>query len=496
MIVRRYRLTARSLVLLLVIVSCGGAAVVRGSGAMASGTPAARGANPVERENLRPGARSWSLDQTARARRIEGFASEVSALPGQKVHFHISTVPAARYRIVIYRLGWYRGAGARIVACIPGCHRDRRGEARRLPRPAPKSGLVRARWPVTDTYRFPRKAVSGYFLAKLELTSGPAHGKVTYVPLILRALPARHATILVQASVNTWQAINAWGGKSLYPNNSTKKVPATHVSFMRPYDRTRPAPIQWEIGLLRFLERERYDVSYTTDVDTDRDPAELRRHRLVISSGNDEYWSKGTRDAFESARNRGTNLGFFGADIADWQIRYENHRTTVVKYRDAATDPVKNPALKTARFDQLVPARPQCELVGIGHTGSAGLNDAPRTYVVNTSTLEDAWFQGTGFTATGELPDSVGYIWDTVRPECAVPALTVLFRYEGVDSSGRLTSAEVVRYTAPSGARVFSWGSLYFVWGLDNYYGHRGVVTDPRLQQFMRNALTDLTSRR
>ncbi len=32
---------------------------------------------------------------------------------------------------------------------------------------------------------------------------------------------------------------------------------------------------------------------------------------------------------------------------------------------------------------------------------------------------------------------------------------------------------EVVRYTAPSGARVFSWGSIYFVWGLDNYYGHR-----------------------
>jgi hypothetical protein len=495
MIVRRYRLTARSLVLLLVAVSCGGAAVVRGPGARASGTPDARGANPVQKENLRRGSRSWSLDQTARARKIEGFASEVSALPGQKVHFHVSTVPAARYRIVIYRLGWYRGAGARIVACIPGCHRDRRGKARRLPHPAPKSGLVRAPWPVTDTYRFPRAAVSGYFLAKLELTSGPAHGKVTYVPLILGALPARHATILVQASVNTWQAFNAWGGKSLYPNTSTKKIPANHVSFMRPYDTTRPAPIQWEIGLLRFLERERYDVSYTTDVDTDRDPAELSRHRLVISSGNDEFWSKRMRDAFESARNRGTNLGFFGGDIADWQIRYENHRTTVVKYHDASTDPVKNPTLKTARFDQLVPPRPQCELVGLGHTGSAALNDPPRAYAVNTSALEDPWFRGTGFTATSELPDAVGYVWDTVRPSCAVPAPTVLFRYEGVDSNGRPTSAEVVRYKAPSGARVFSWGSLYFAWGLDNYYGHHGVVTDPRLQQFMRNALADLTSR-
>jgi hypothetical protein len=54
---------------------------------------------------------------------------------------------------------------------------------------------------------------------------------------------------------------------------------------------------------------------------------------------------------------------------------------------------------------------------------------------------------------------------------------------------------EVVRYTASSGARVFSWGSLYFVWGLDNYYGHRGVPPDPRLRQFMRNALADLTTK-
>ena len=54
---------------------------------------------------------------------------------------------------------------------------------------------------------------------------------------------------------------------------------------------------------------------------------------------------------------------------------------------------------------------------------------------------------------------------------------------------------EVVRYTAPSGARVFSFGSIYFVWGLDNYYGHRDAPPNPHLQKFMRNALADLTSK-
>jgi hypothetical protein len=420
----------------------------------------------------------------------------VSVLPGQKVHFHISTSPAARYRIVLYRLGWYRGAGARIFACVPGCNKDRKGKARRRPRPAPGSGLVRARWPVTDTVRFPRTAVSGYFLAKLELTRGRARGRVTYVPLILRAPPTRRSTILVQAAVNTWQAFNSWGGKSLFPENSTKHIPANHVSFNRPYRTLGAAPLQWDLPIIRFLEREGYDVSYTTDVDTDRNPRELRRHRLVISAGQDEFWSKGTRDAFETARNSGTNLAFLGAEIGEWQIRYENARRTIVKYPDATADPVANPARKTVPFANLVPARPECELLGLGYRGGL-LNptDPPRSYAVNPSTLGDAWFQGTGFTATSELPDSVGYVWNSVQPGCAVPSLTVLFHFEGVGRGGSPTSADVVRYTAPSGARVFSSGSLYFVWGLDNYYGHRDVLPDSRLRQFMRNALADLTSK-
>jgi hypothetical protein len=494
-VITRHSKMVGSLAFLFLFASGVGGAVVRGYGASTVGT-AVPGANPIQKENRRAGSNTWSLDQTAAPRRIEGYASEVSVLPGESVHVHVSTSPAARYRIILYRLGWYRGAGARIFACIPGCNRDRRGKARRYPRPARGTGLVRATWPVTDTFRFPRSAVSGYYLAKLELTRGRNRGKVTYIPLILRAPPSQRSTILVQASVNTWQAFNFWGGKSLYPVNSTKGVPANHLSFNRPYTALEPVPIKWEIGLFRFLEREGYDVSYTTDVDTDRKPEELRRHRLVISSGHGQYWSKRMRDAFEAARNSGTNLAFLGADIADWQIRYKHQRRTIVAYRDATKDPVTNPALKTVRFGQLVPPRPQCELLGLSYTASGVPVDPPRSYGVNPSALQDAWFRGTGFTATSEVRSSVGYVWDTIQPGCAVPPLTVLFRYQGLSGQRHPTSAEVVRYTAPSGARVFSSGSLYFVWGLDNYYGHRAGLPDARLQQFMRNALADLTSTR
>jgi hypothetical protein len=483
-------------VALLSVVAGGSAKGLNAGGAGASQTPLRAATNPIPRENLRPGSTSWSLDQTAQRRRIEGYASEVSVLPGQKVHFHISTVPAARYRIVLYRLGWYQGKGARILGCIPGCTKDRKGKPRRRPRPARGTGLVRARWPVTDTYRFPRTVVSGIVLAKLELTRGRARGKVTYIPLILHERPSRRSAILMQVAVSTWEAFNSWGGKSLFPETSTHKVPANQVSFNRPYNSKRAIPLQWDIGLLRFLEREGFDVSYTTDVDTDRNPGELKRHRLVVSAGQDEFWSKRTRDAFEAARNRGTNLAFLGAEIGEQQIRYASARRTIVKYRDAASDPVADPSRKTVPFANLVPPRPECQLLGVGYGGGLrGSDDSPRSYAVNPSALGDPWFKGTGFTATSELPDSVGYVWDAVQPGCAVPPLTVLFHYDGIGRRGTPTSADAVRYTAPSGARVFSSGSLYFVYGLDNYYGHRDVAPDDRLRQFMRNALADLTVR-
>ena len=269
--------------------------IVSGSAwSAARDSAAAQARNPIQRENARPGSRSWSLDSTARHGEIVGYASEVSVFPGQVVHFHVSTTPSADYQIVLYRLGWYRGSGGRQFACIPACRSGRKGTPQRVPPPDPKTGLVQGGWPVTDTYRFPRRAVSGYFLAKLRLISGKNDGKVAYIPLILRAPPSSRSTILVQASVNTWQAYNAWGGKSLYAFNSTYRVPANHVSFDRPYDPKQAVPITHEIGLVRFLERRGYNVSYTTDVDTDRErrgaqtpsPCDLVGPRRVLDEGN------------------------------------------------------------------------------------------------------------------------------------------------------------------------------------------------------------------
>jgi hypothetical protein len=439
--------------------------------------------NPIVAENAKPGDNGWAAEQSP-FRYVEGYTSEVSAAPGDSVHFHVQTTPAARYRIRVYRLGWYGGAGGRLVTCLPSCSTDVQGAPQPVPQYDQSTGLVRAGWPVTDTLQIGNDWVSGYYVAKLTLTSGSAAGQGSTVPLIVRDSARRASTILVQAPVATWQAYDSWGGRSLY--SSFNGVGSNHVSFDRPYVHGEQDLFEWEYQLVRFLEGEGYDVSYTTSVDVDANPGELQRHRLFMTAGHDEYWTKGVRDALEAARDAGTNLAFMGGNTGYWQIRYEDGRRTVVEYRVRGNDPEPNPALKTTLFRLLTPPRPECQLLGVQWQSGIGLQaDLP---VVDGS-LGDPWFRGTGFAGGSTVPRLIGGEWDGIEPNCPTPPLTVFFRFS---ASGDKGPADVTRYVAPSGARVFDASTLRFSWGLDNYgTGLPGV--DTRLQQFMRNALDDLS---
>ena len=455
--------------------------------------------NPVQLENRKPGTANW-LPGAATGRSIEGYASAVSALPGDNVPLHVSTAPAARYRVVVYRLGWYRGLGARRIECLPGCRTDEQGAARTVGAPDTNTGLLDAGWPVTDTLRVPGDAVSGYYLVEFVLTSGPQAGAAAFTYVIVRAPAGRHSNAIVQVPVNTWQAYNDWGGKSLYDNLSTDGRRANRVSFDRPYDwAPKPGgqPLEWEYPLVRWLERSGYDVSYQTDVDTDANPGSLLGHRLVITAGHGEYWSKTIRDAFEKARDTGGNLAFMGANTGYWQVRYEDSGNTIVAYK-SRYDPEPNLALKTTMFRDLVPPRYECELLGIQSQGVA-LNWPPSDYNAVGASLSDPWMRGTGFRAAAVVRGIVSVESDTIpgnqtAGDSCGHKLTVFFHHEtGSDKSG---NADAVRYAAPSGARLFASGSHTFAWGLDDFAGNpdetHGLV-NTGLQRFAANAFDDLT---
>lgn len=437
--------------------------------------------NAVALENSREGTTAW-LGRPAEGEAIEGYSSEVSVSPGEVIHFHVSTRPAARYRIDLFRLGWYHGRGGRRVLCLPSCRGSEAGNSQPLPPPpsADRGLPVRAGWPVTDVATVRPAWLSGYYEARFVLTSGAHADRGSQTYFIVRAPASRRPQILVQVPVNTWQAYNTWGGRSLY---SGPTGPGYRVSFDRPYGEDKQSPREWELQLVRFLERGGYDVAYQTDLDTDRHPGSLLQPRLVITAGHDEYWTKTIRDAFDRARDAGVNLAFMGANVGFWQMRYEDDRRTIVEYRRPQLDPEPDPTLKTVMFRRAVPPRPECQLRGVNWWGGAGETS---DYAPLPAALSDPWFAHTGFTAASVLSGLVGYEWDTFDPSCNVPNATVLFHWSGTPN------ADAVRYIAPSGAIIFSAGSLRFSWGLDGFRPRgEAVPADLRLQRFMRNALRE-----
>jgi hypothetical protein len=377
--------------------------------------------NPVQTENGLPGSPGWLL-KAATGPAIEVYASETSVLPGESVSLHVSTSPAALYRILVFRLGWYGGAGARRVACVPGCTTDEPGIPR-SPQPPGTTGAVRAGWPVTDAVAFGSDWTSGYYLIEAMLTTGPQAGRVATTYVIGREPPGRAAAVVVQVPVNTWQAYNGWGGSSLYNFSSAAGSDrAHHVSFDRPYDWTLPGaqgPLHWELPLVRFLEREGEDVSYQTDVDTHRDPGSLLRHRLVITAGHGEYWTRQERDAMNGARDSGTNLAFMGANIGYWQIRYDDAERTIVAYK-STYDPNPDPSAKTAMFRELRPPLDECQLLGVQHAGGL-LTWGASDYVVPPAAADDRWFASTGLTAASTLRGLVSVEADSIPPPARQP---------------------------------------------------------------------------
>jgi hypothetical protein len=471
------------------------------------GAAGARAADPIQIENALPGTPGWYLpggtptQLPTPSTSIEGYLSSLSVAPGDTLGLHVSTTPAASYRVEIFRLGWYHGLGGRLIACLPSCQGSEQGQSQPVPAPNPQTGYVDAGWPVTDSIAVSSSWVSGYFVAKLILTSGPNNGEASWVPFIVRSLAPSPSAILVQASVNTWEAYNKWGGKSLYSyNSSASTVPASQtnaaaiVSFQRPFaSDMNTGPWWWEYDLVRFLERDGYDVSYQTDIDTDENPSSLLGHRLDIVSGHDEYWSPSMRDAYDSARAAGVNLAFIGGNIGAWQARYGPGDQSLIEYRSARLDPDPVASQKTVMFARPPVNRPQCQLLGTGIGGLANLSDPPRSFVVTPTAASTGWLAHTGLLAGSTIFDSVGYEWDAIQPGCAVPPLTSVLHFPGLPHvSGSPAPADAVTYTAPSGARVFSAGSLQLVWALDDF-GHTPHA-NPGVQRLFQNILSDLGS--
>lgn len=110
--------------------------------------------NKIVLENMKQGnpESEWGIEGSGSAN-IQGFATEISRNVGQTVDFKIAT-DSTDYRIEIYRLGYYGGAGARKVATI----QKTLGSAQVQPHPIVDAsrGLIDAgNWSVSASWAIP-----------------------------------------------------------------------------------------------------------------------------------------------------------------------------------------------------------------------------------------------------------------------------------------------------------------------------------------------------
>src|SRR5437667_3843157 len=324
-------------------------------------------------------------------------------------------------------MGWYNGLGGRLVlgpVTLPGVVQP-------MP-PAPVfqptgTGLVEANWNVSYSLTIPDGLVSGVYLVKLSL-SAPA--TESYIIFVVRD-DARNAPILVQTSFATYQAYNEWGGSSLYSRTANEKT-GYKVSFNRPFWRNFGAGDflslngnpGYEIYLVRWLERQGYDVTYATDLDSHANPTLLLPHKVLLVTAHDEYWSWNMRETVERGRDAGVHLGFLGANACYWQVRFEPSSTgdldrTMVGYKElAAQDHPADFRLVTTLWRNI---RPEAALTGVQYNGAS---DTTLSDMVITDAAH--WlFNGTGLSNGSILPNVLGYETDSISTS-SPPGTSVL----------------------------------------------------------------------
>lgn len=474
----------------------------------------------IAEENQLPGDSGWRIDRPALIGEIAGYCGQVSVQPGETLDVHVSTMTAgAKYEADVYRMGWYGGAGGRVVRSIKNIDGENQGrwdplrgvQECRTCKVDPETLLIECGWKRSLQIKTADDWVSGYYLVRLhELNSDTA----AYAIFIVRD-DKSETPMIVQASTNTWQAYNVWGDASTYGSFGAdrryieKTRRAYRVSYDRPYDPNLNGNLngqmqmgageffRWEYNFVRWAESQGYEISYTTNVDVHRRPETLLRHRMFVSLGHDEYWTKQQRDAVEAARDAGVNLAFFSGNEVYWQSRLEesssgDERRVLTCYKDASLDPEarKNPAEATVLFTDAPVSRPQSMLSGLAY----GSNTIP-DYIAWTPVNTDTWiFDGTGIVAEEAFPGIVGYEYDHMAPADKRPeGLTVVARSAVNGFLGQDTSASTI-YTAASGATVFAAGTIGWSWGLDDF-GHEnyGAFANPKLRKLTANIIERLT---
>ncbi|HZX05133.1 N,N-dimethylformamidase beta subunit family domain-containing protein [Kribbella sp.] len=404
------------------------------------------------------GSKEWQIapDRLAGPTELAGYTDRTSVRSGRPFRLY-ATSTAGAFTVRAFRIGWYRGAGARLIWTSPSIP----GVVQPAPAIAPDH-MVSTNWKPSLTV-----ATSGWPPGTYLLLLTAANGKQKYVPITVRSNSSRGAVVIVNA-VNTYQAYNAWGGYSLYHGPDNSYATRSHrVSFDRPYDGNgAPLLFRFELPLLQLADRSGVRLAYLTSVDLDADRTALSGARGVASLGHDEYWSLPMRAAVTHARDIGTNLAFLGGNSVYWRVRFAADRLgpdrIMICYKDATLDPVRNRPDTTVRWMSKPYPNPENSLNGMlyvcySRQGRFVVRE-PRFFL----------FAGTHAVNGTSYPLLAGAEVDRAYRIRGTPANLEVVAHSPALCGARPVFTDATYYTVRSGAGVFSTGSMNWVSTLDD----------------------------
>jgi len=279
---------------------------------------------------------NFSIDQPG----PKGFSTEFSFLPGNTIHFKLDNMIYDNqlinsYELRLYRLGYYNATGARLIDTLyvkntrlqPKCNFY------------PISRMTDcSNWYITISYKLGLDLLTGVYIGLpiyIDNNNNELHG--SYIPFVIRDYDDSNrnsssfdshnkkrnknviSDILFKTADLTWVAYNLYGTYNLYrgDGNYSFSSRAKVASYNRPFNSRLSLPsgkyqnflFGSEYPMIYWLEKLGYSVSYASCADVEQwgKTQHLSNYRVLLSTGHDEYWTQGLRDAFYSARDAGVH---------------------------------------------------------------------------------------------------------------------------------------------------------------------------------------------
>jgi len=491
--------------------------------------------NLIQQENAKPGSSDWQLTRMKldssegfRSSIIEGYCSRQSVKAGETLDFFVSTKPAARFKIEIFRTGYYGGRGARLMTEL--------GPFDGKTQPTPDIGTKRLRecqWEKTTSLKIPADWVSGVYLGRLTTIPGEsllqrdtqrAQGQSAPIGTSAHERPAasepywqsyvvfivtddRAADILFQCSDNTWQAYNRWPDSySLYTDPKGNQGPWSDVSFDRPYAKyaqiyENPQSVgsgEWlcfEFPAGYWLEQHGYDVTYCSNSDLIT-PDHGLKCKAFISIGHDEYWDIRQHDSVVKMRDAGVNLLFLSGNSVCWVTPFSPNAKGEPNRRIFRGGPYGGDykyAVDREKDYGPYPHRGPDEGYLMGARNIDPVNGGGDWIC----TKPEHWiFKGTGMKKGDAIPGLIGWEYHG-DPPTDLPGLEVVAGGTAWQGGRNPQQWAATIYPGPKGNFVFNASTIWWAQGLSKPPGHMPVWShysrphgaDARVQRITENLL-------